>query len=83
MIAKRINIKEPIWSSKSVGLNIGALKSGLIEVTILHTDKSGHRTYPGTFLIDARKVRKFRTQTIIRYNTVLHIVPIAELLPSQ
>ena len=72
-------IKEPIWSTKSVGINIGGLSDqSEIEVKIMYKDKHDNFVYPGRFRMTVEDIRKYPTQNMWGYVWV-HIVPIAVL----
>lgn len=73
---KLIEIKEPIWKDRSVGLNVQGLDANdQVMVKITYIEKgTGKLLYPGTFVIQIRKIREFPLQNIKGVN--LNIVPI-------
>ena len=77
-IKKSIVIAEPIWSSRSVGINLDGIGSGLIKVIIEYKDKKGEQPFPGSYLIDAKKARTYPSQRV-RAGVKVFIVPIKDL----
>lgn len=76
---KEIKIKEPIWSTKSVGLNTGGLgDENEVDVKILYQDKHDNLVFPGTFRMKVKDINTYPVQTMWGYVKV-HIVPIAIL----
>ena len=77
---EKFEIKEPIWSSKSVGLScerIDALPEGTwVGVEILYTDSKGKRTFPGLYTVCVDNIRNRKVQTL-SLGRELYIVPIA------
>jgi len=73
---KLIEIEEPIWKDRSVGLNVLGLDANdQVMVKITYIEKgTGKLLYPGTFVIPIRKIREFPQQNIKGVN--LNIVPI-------
>lgn len=76
---KKIKIRTPIWSTRSVGLSIGGLQDeDEIETTILYKDKQDNFVFPGTFRIKVREVKKYPLHNV-RGDVWVHIVPISIL----
>lgn len=78
-IFKEIDIAEPIWKTKSVGLAVDDVPMGQnVKVTISYISRnSGKRSYPGEYIVEVDKVRTYPVQNVKRMN--VHIVPIADL----
>lgn len=76
---RKITIKEPIWSTKSVGLNVGGLgDENLVNVNIAYKDKYENLVFPGTFQMKVKDIAKYPVQ--LKWGYVrLHIVPIKVL----
>ena len=72
----KIDIRTPIWKSKSVGIAERMLNDD-IEINILYKNKEGVRLYPCTYTIKKELVKKFPIQFV--NGVKLHIVPIAKL----
>ena len=72
----KIDIRVPIWKSKSVGIADRMLNDD-IEINILYKNKEGVRLYPCTYTIKKELVKKFPIQFV--NGVKLHIVPIAKL----
>lgn len=71
-----IQIREPIWSSKSVGVRQDLIThTNYIE--ILHKDVLGNRVYPYIYRVAGLKLMSCPTQTV--KGQVLHIIPISEM----
>ena len=76
---KKINIETPIWSSKSVGINVEDCDaSTMIEIDIIYKNKKGERVYPNTYSIIANEVVKYPISSAIK-RVPVHIVPINKL----
>lgn len=76
---KTIQIKTPIWSSRSVGLNVQGLKpEEKVIVEITYEKKDGTRLYPDSFEILVEKVLEYQKQTVSR-GIVVYLVPISAL----
>lgn len=78
-IFKDIDIVEPIWKTKSVGLAVDDVPMGQnVKVTISYVSKTtGKQTYPGEYIVEVDKIRTYPIQVVRRMN--VHIVPIADL----
>ena len=76
---KLIEIKEPIWKDRSVGLNVQGLDTNKeVMVRITYVEKGTRKLlYPGTFVIPVNKIREFPLQNVKGVN--LNIVPITVL----
>src|SRR4030042_451274 len=75
-----IEIKEPIWYNRSVGLNTLAMDDkDSIDVTISYRNKEEKLLYPGTFRIPVAIVRTFERATVKGTPIGLNIVPIVAL----
>lgn len=68
-----VNIKEPIWSSKSVGIATYKVIGKILIVKILYKDKLGNRVYPGTYWMLSTKARSY---PIENHGVLLYIIPI-------
>ena len=75
---KEYVIKEPIWSTRSVGIADYRLKDDLL-VDISYKDKSGSLLFPGEFLIKKDIAKTYPIQKL-RGNLILYIIPIADLM---
>lgn len=73
-----ISIAEPIWSTKSVGLDERILRSNSVTfVDITYTNKRKWRIWPNRFYIFREEALTYPTQR--RYGVTLRIVPIEKL----
>ena len=79
-IFKEIDIAEPIWKFKAVGLAVDDVPMGEnVRVTISYKSKrDGRLVYPGNYEIEVDKIRKYPIEKV-RGNVRVHIVPIADL----
>jgi len=74
---KLFSIREPIWKTRSVGLNQRELyDEKIIFVDILYKNKEGKRIYPNRLTMESEKVRSYPTQIV--KGVVLHIIPISD-----
>lgn len=80
---KTIEIEEPIWKDRSVGLNVQGLDADeQVMVRITYVEKgTGRLLYPGTFNIFVKKIREFPMQNVRGVN--LNVVPINVLQQHQ
>ena len=79
---KEYVIKEPIWSTRSVGIADYRLSEDLL-VSISYKDKDGNQVFPGKFLVKSAIAKTYPTQKIKSNpagNLRLHIIPIKDLL---
>lgn len=78
-VFKDIDIAEPIWKTKSVGLAVDDVPMGQnVKVTISYISRTtGKQTYPGEYIVEVDKIRAYPVQVVRRMN--VHIVPIADL----
>ena len=79
-IFKEIDIAEPIWKFKAVGLAVDDVPMGEnVRVTISYISKqTGKQIYPGEYDIEVDKIRTYPIEKV-RGNVRVHIVPIADL----
>jgi len=79
-IFKEIDIAEPIWKFKAIGLAVDDVPMGEnVRVTISYISKqTGKQIYPGTYDIEVDKIRTYPVEKV-RGNVRVHIVPIADL----
>ena len=76
---KEIDIAEPIWKTRSVGLAVDDVPmSQIVKITISYKRKDGSQLYPGEYLVDVDNIRKYPVETV-RGNIRVHIVPIKDL----
>jgi hypothetical protein len=73
-----IEIKAPIWKSRSIGIADYKIRCGDNLVRITYRDKGGNLLYPNTYNISGDRARTYPIQTI-REGVDLRIIPIADL----
>jgi len=73
----QLNIREPIWKTRSIGIRDSLKFQGEIAIKIAYKDKAGNKVYPGTYLIKGDKLRDYPIQKVRGLS--LRIVPIREL----
>ena len=79
---KEINIREPIWKSRSVGLNVSDCNpETVVEITIDYKNKEGKLLWPKPFEMLARDIFGYPTQHV--RGVTVHIVPINKLVRSS
>lgn len=77
---KTIEIQVPIWSSKSIGINISDCNpDDYINIDIIYENKQGIRLYPNTYQIKASEAYKYPQQKL--KGAIVHIIPINNLKP--
>lgn len=77
---KHIDIAEPIWKTRSVGLAVDDVPMGEdVKVTISYRKKGdGSLLYPGEYNMSVDKIRTYPREKV-RGNVMVHLVPIADL----
>ena len=77
---KLIEIQEPIWKDRSVGLNVsGVSDNEEVHIRINYVEvKSGKKTYPYTYMMLAGKIRTYPKQ-FLKGGVQVYLVPIAHL----
>tara|TARA_R110000868_G_scaffold407972_1_gene690016 strand:+ start:4733 stop:5716 length:984 start_codon:yes stop_codon:yes gene_type:complete len=75
----RIDIQEPIWKTKSVGVNLSQCNpDDIVEVHVLYTTKDGRRTFPFTYLMKASICHTYPIRYKGNGTVPLHDIPIAD-----
>lgn len=73
-----LTIKEPIWSTRSLGIAEQRVKGDtMMEVRVSYKDKQGNLMYPYRFLMQTTQIRKYPTK-VVRGGVRVHIVPIKD-----
>ena len=75
-----IQIRFPIWNTRSIGIAESRLVPGENLVEILYTDKSGKRVYPNTYSVSRERMLECPVQ--FTKGVKLRIIPISELTVS-
>ncbi len=76
---KRIQIKVPIWHSRSVGIAEHKIaRDGATEVEIIYEDKNGERTYPDVYEVTMREAIRYPRMRV-QGGVVLRVIPIVDL----
>ena len=79
---KEIDIAEPIWKTRSVGLAVDDVPLGqMVRITISYIKKDGKALYPAPYLMLVDHIRKYPRQKV-RGNVFVHVVPIESLAKS-
>lgn len=78
-IPKRIEIRSPIWSTKSIGIAEHRVPPfGYVEVEIMYCEKPGVRMFPDRYAVTMEQLLKYPRQ-IINSKVALRIIPIKDL----
>jgi hypothetical protein len=77
---KEIDVRVPIWKTRSVGLAVDDVPIGEnVKVTISYKKTgTGELLYPGDYIVSVDEIRKYPAE-MVGPVTRVHIVPIAEL----
>ena len=76
---RTITIREPIWSSKSVGLCVTDMPDDeKVSISISYRDSHGDLVYPDRYIMDVKKIKQYPIQ-IVGSKTEVHLVPIVDL----
>jgi hypothetical protein len=79
MANNTIQIKYPIWKTRSVGIADYKLKGkGTVRMEILYKDKQGERIYPYIYEMPIYKAVRYPTQEV--KGITLHIIPIEDFI---
>ena len=78
---KTIQIAEPIWHNRSVGLNVENMNPDEeVFIEIMYEEKkSGRRVYPDTYKMLVQDIMKYPTQTL-KHKIKVYLVPISSLV---
>ncbi len=73
-----IEIKEPFWKYKALGVNEGAFKGkDYVDVWCSYKDKKGNYVYPHLYRVSKDLAREYRL--FQRKSASLRIVPVADM----
>lgn len=73
----KIEIREPIWKTRSIGVRADIIKEDL-KIEILYKKADGQRLYPDIYTISKEKAKSYPIQ-YVGSNVKLHIIPIEDL----
>lgn len=74
---KEYKIKEPIWSTNSIGILDKRLMENDLIVSITYKTSDGTLLYPNKYIIRRKEVHKYPKQFL--KNKTLYIIPIDKL----
>ena len=74
---RRIEIRQPIFHSMSIGIAEYKLDHGEVAIEITYRDKHGERMFPGTFLLTPLEACRYPLQKTRGVD--LRIIPIKSL----
>lgn len=75
-MARRVEIRQPIWKDKSIGIAEYKMTDDL-EITIPYVTKEGERLFPYVYFISRSKAMCYPKQLV--KGIILRIIPIADL----
>jgi hypothetical protein len=74
----KVDIRVPIFSSKSLGIHVPRDYNGMIEVSCSYKTKKDLLLYPNPWIVSATLIRSYPTQRVHR-NVIVNVVPISVL----
>ena len=74
------NIGTPMWSSQSIGLSESRINSHqILDVSILHKDAYGNRTFPDKYRITKKFAEKYPKRMFRNMREQMYVIPIDDL----
>lgn len=74
------NIGTPMWSSQSIGLSESRInRHQILDVSILHKDAYGNRTFPDKYRITKKFAEKYPKRMFRNMREQMYVIPIDDL----
>tara|TARA_R100000008_G_scaffold80728_1_gene63356 strand:- start:1808 stop:2074 length:267 start_codon:yes stop_codon:yes gene_type:complete len=74
------NIGTPMWSSQSIGLSESRInRHQILDVSILHKDAYGNRTFPDKYRITKKFAEKYPKRMFKNMREQMYVIPINDL----
>ena len=74
------NIGTPMWSTQSIGLSESRInRHQILDVSILHKDAYGNRTFPDKYRITKKFAEKYPKRTFKNMREQMYVIPIDDL----
>ena len=74
------NIGTPMWSSQSIGLSESRInRHQILDVSILHKDAYGNRTFPDKYRITKKFAEKYPKRIFKNMREQMYVIPIDDL----
>ena len=74
------NIGTPMWSSQSIGLSESRInRHQILDVSILHKDAYGNRTFPDKNRITKKFAEKYPKRMFRNMREQMYVIPINDL----
>ena len=74
------NIGTPMWSTQSIGLSESRINSHqILDVSILHKDAYGNRTFPDKYRITKKFAEKYPKRMFRNMREQMYVIPIDDL----
>ena len=74
------NIGTPMWSSQSIGLSESRInRHQILDVSILHKDAYGNRTFPDKYRITKKFAEKYPKRIFKNMREQMYVIPINDL----
>ena len=74
------NIGTPMWSTQSIGLSESRInRHQILDVSILHKDASGNRTFPDKYRITKKFAEKYPKRMFRNMREQMYVIPIDDL----
>ena len=72
-----VNIKEPIWKNRTVGIAESKIGKSGVVVNILYKDKMGNKVFPNKYHCSVEMAKK--APRMLRRGNALRLIRIADL----
>ena len=74
------NIGTPMWSTQSIGLSESRInRHQILDVSILHKDAYGNRTFPDKYRISKKFAEKYPKRMFRNMREQMYVIPIDDL----
>ena len=74
------NIGTPMWSTQSIGLSESRInRHQILDVSILHKDAYGNRTFPDKYRITKKFAEKYPKRMFRNMREQMYVIPINDL----
>jgi hypothetical protein len=74
------NIGTPMWSTQSIGLSESRInRHQILDVSILHKDAYGNRTFPDKYRITKKFAEKYPKRMFRNMREQMYVIPIDDL----
>lgn len=74
----KVDIKQPIWDGRKVGIADFRVKGdAMVHMTVSYKDINDNLVFPYTYVMPTKKIRTYPTQNL-KSGVTLYLVPISD-----